>query len=180
MASAQGEWVAGVVVLSVLSVAVAMERAGEQVLGLRLVVSTLQPLQPLAFLTFTTAWTEGPWTSWWGTSGCPASTWTGWTEGSWSTEAPWTTWSGCQASTTASSVYTTTVTVSGSAMPSTATSYGIKLAQATSGSSSSNSDSNDNSDSGNDNTFDGAAGHNTAVVAAAIGMIGVAGAALLL
>jgi len=70
------------------------------------------------------AWTNGPWTAWWGNSACPASTWSGWTSGPWSTNAPWTTWAGCTATTTATSVITTTS--SGSVM--TSTSYGVRVA----------------------------------------------------
>jgi len=70
------------------------------------------------------AWTNGPWTSWWGNTACPGSTWSGWTSGPWGTNAPWTTWAGCTASTTATSVITTTS--SGSVI--TTTSYGIRVA----------------------------------------------------
>ncbi|KAK8210693.1 hypothetical protein IWZ01DRAFT_290713 [Phyllosticta capitalensis] len=87
------------------------------------------------------AWTNGPWTSWWGGSVCPPSSWSGWTSGPWSTNAPWTSWTACTATTTASSVYTTTFAgnTPGVATPvvSTGTSYGIKVAQATSSSSAS-------------------------------------------
>ncbi|KAF9737404.1 hypothetical protein PMIN06_001191 [Paraphaeosphaeria minitans] len=73
------------------------------------------------------AWRDGPWTQWWGGSACPDSNWPGWTDGPWSTDAPWTSWAGCSASTTATSVVTTTV----SGVQTTATQYGVKVAQAT-------------------------------------------------
>ncbi|TKA65988.1 hypothetical protein B0A49_11873 [Cryomyces minteri] len=77
------------------------------------------------------SWTAGPWTSWWGSSGCPASTWSGWTSGSWASNADWTTWRGCAASTTATSTYTTTS--SGSTV--TGITYGVQVAQVTGASS---------------------------------------------
>jgi hypothetical protein len=80
--------------------------------------------------------TSIPRTSWWGSvsarGGCPGSDWPGWTTGDWSTAAPWTTWSGCSASTTGSTVYTTTI--SGSATRTT--SYEFQVAAASEGSSS--------------------------------------------
>ncbi|KAF2448656.1 hypothetical protein P171DRAFT_217322 [Karstenula rhodostoma CBS 690.94] len=72
------------------------------------------------------AWRDGPWTQWWGGSACPGSDWPGWTQGPWSTDAPWTSWASCSASTTATSVVTTTV----SGVQTTATQYGIQVAQA--------------------------------------------------
>ncbi|EME38129.1 hypothetical protein DOTSEDRAFT_75975 [Dothistroma septosporum NZE10] len=117
------------------------------------------------------AWTSGPWTSWWGTNGCPASTWSGWTDGPWSTAAPWTTWSGCVATTTGSSIYTTTVTptTGGSAITSVATSFGIRVAEATQDlqSSTVNSDS-------------GAMPTNMAFAGSAAGVVGVVAGAILL
>ncbi|KAI7349848.1 hypothetical protein KC320_g5859 [Hortaea werneckii] len=120
-------------------------------------------------------WTRGPWTNWWGGEGCPGSTWSGWTSASWATDAPWTTWSGCQASTTASSVVTTTVTTGGSTQALTTTDYGIqvKAASATSDSNSaaSTSDSSNTSDSGAKPTgfaFAGSAAGVVGVVAGAI------------
>jgi hypothetical protein len=70
------------------------------------------------------AWTTGPWTTWWGQNGCPDATWSGWTSGAWSTDAPWTTWTGCTATTTATSTYTMTTT-GGSVI--TATTYGVQV-----------------------------------------------------
>lgn len=72
------------------------------------------------------AWRNGPWTQWWDGSICPGSDWPGWTQGPWSTSAPWTSWTGCTASTTATSVVTTTV----SGVQTTATQYGVQVAQA--------------------------------------------------
>jgi hypothetical protein len=72
------------------------------------------------------AWRNGPWTQWWGGSACPDSDWPGWTQGSWSTDAPWISWEGCTASTTATSAVTTTV----SGVETTATQYGVQVAQA--------------------------------------------------
>lgn len=72
------------------------------------------------------AWRSGPWTQWWGGSACPASDWPGWTEGPWSTDAPWTSWAGCTASTTSTNLVTTTV----SGIETTATQYGVQVAQA--------------------------------------------------
>ncbi|KAK4615565.1 hypothetical protein CLAFUW4_10614 [Fulvia fulva] len=117
------------------------------------------------------AWTSGPWTSWWGTDGCPASTWSGWTDGPWSTDAPWTTWSGCAATTTGSSVYTTTVTPTdgGSAITSVATSFGVRVAQAT-----------QDLQSITVNSDSGAMPTNMAFAGSAAGVIGVVAGALLL
>ncbi|KAJ4346721.1 uncharacterized protein N0V89_010653 [Didymosphaeria variabile] len=72
------------------------------------------------------AWRNGPWTHWWGGSACPGSDWPGWTQGSWSTDAPWISWAGCSASTTGTSVVTTTI----SGVQTTATQYGVQVAQA--------------------------------------------------
>lgn len=72
------------------------------------------------------AWRNGPWTQWWGGSVCPGSDWPGWTQGPWSTDAPWTSWAGCTASTTSTSVITTTI----SGVRTTATQYGVQVAQA--------------------------------------------------
>ncbi|CAK4005758.1 Hypothetical predicted protein [Lecanosticta acicola] len=122
------------------------------------------------------AWTSGPWTSWWGTDACPASTWSGWTNGPWGTSAPWTTWSGCTATTTASNVYTTTYTTSGVQTTSVATSFGIRVAEATESSSSSSSNNGGTSTSGS-----GAAPTNFAAVAgSAAGVVGVLAGAILL
>lgn len=87
------------------------------------------------------AWTNGPWTSWFGGSACPASDWPGWTSGTWSTSAPWTSWTGCSASVTATSVYTTSTSISGSEIPTTSTSFGYKVAQASGTSSASSTPS---------------------------------------
>jgi hypothetical protein len=72
------------------------------------------------------AWTTGPWTTWWGQNGCPDATWPGWTSGAWITDAPWTTWTGCTATTTATSTYTVTTT-GGSVI--TATAYGVQVTE---------------------------------------------------
>ncbi|KEQ58627.1 uncharacterized protein M437DRAFT_69781 [Aureobasidium melanogenum CBS 110374] len=85
----------------------------------------------------TGAWTSGPWTSWWGGSNCPDSTWSGWTSGPWGTNAPWTSWSGCKASTTATSTITTTV----SGTPTTTVAYGVRVNAASAASSTSGSGS---------------------------------------
>lgn len=122
----------------------------------------------------TGSWTQGPWTSWWGGSACPPSTWSGWTSGPWGTEAPWTTWSGCSAETTASSVVTTTVTTGSSTGVQTTTNYGIRVAAA--------SDSAAATESGASATgaSEGAAAVPTAMVGSVMGAVGVLGAALLL
>lgn len=117
----------------------------------------------------TGSWTNGPWTSWWGTSGCPPSTWSGWTSGTWSASAPWTTWTGCTASTTASSVMTETVTTSGSSTVVTTTAFGIQVAQATTASGSAASA-----------TASGSSGERRAVAGMGVGLGGVLAAALLM
>lgn len=105
--------------------------------------------------------------------GCTDRKFAGWTSGDWASNAPWTSWTGCVASTTASSVYTTTVSTSGSAIVSTATGYGLALAQATDASASGASAS--SSESGN------AAPAVTGFFAgSAAGAAGILGAALLL
>lgn len=92
----------------------------------------------------------------------------GWTSGSWATDAPWTTWSGCLAQTTATSVYTTTVTEgNGTVATLTTTGYGVQLAQAT-GSSSGN---------GAGSLRDGSS---FGLAASAVGAMGVLAGALLL
>ncbi|PZD24543.1 hypothetical protein A1F96_09268, partial [Pyrenophora tritici-repentis] len=68
-------------------------------------------------------WRQGPWTSWWDGTACPASDWPGWTAGPWATSPPWTSWAGCTASTTATSV--STVTVNGT--EAVATGYGLQV-----------------------------------------------------
>lgn len=78
------------------------------------------------------AWTNGPWTNWWGSAACPPSTWTGWTSGPWGTNAPWTSWTSCTEKTTGSSVVTTTVTTGGSTKVMTTTAYGLQVAEASS------------------------------------------------
>lgn len=118
-------------------------------------------------------WTAGPWTSWWGGSACPESTWSGWTDGPWGTDAPWTTWSGCEASTTASSVVTTTVTTGSSTGVQTSTSYGIQVAAVTDGDSASASET-------GSAASEGAAAMPTAMAGSAMAAVGVLGAALLL
>jgi hypothetical protein len=65
----------------------------------------------------------------WGGSKCPASDWPGWTQGPWATNADWTTWTGCAATVTATSVFTT-VPANGTAAI-TSTSFGYQVAQAT-------------------------------------------------
>jgi len=77
----------------------------------------------------TGSWTSGAWTQWWGGSRCPASDWPGWTQGPWATNADWTTWTGCAATVTATSVFTT-VPANGTAAI-TSTSFGYQVAQAT-------------------------------------------------
>ncbi|KAF2203946.1 hypothetical protein GQ43DRAFT_225387 [Delitschia confertaspora ATCC 74209] len=69
---------------------------------------------------------NGPWTSWWGGSGCPSSDWSGWTSGSLQ-DAPWTSWSGCMCQTTTTEIVTKTV----SGEVTTSTSMGFEVAQAT-------------------------------------------------
>jgi hypothetical protein len=116
------------------------------------------------------AWTNGPWTNWWGGSACPPSTWSGWTSGPWGTNAPWTTWSGCTASTTATSVVTNVVTTSGSTVTQTSTDFGIQVAQATNGGSAASS-----------STSPGAAmATNFRMAGSAAGVVGVVAGALLL
>lgn len=95
----------------------------------------------------TGSWTSGAWTKWyvriaswyyardhanmnirWGGSRCPASDWPGWTQGPWSTKADWTSWTGCAATVTATSVFTTVPANATAAI--TSTSFGYQLAQA--------------------------------------------------
>ncbi|KAK3665059.1 hypothetical protein LTR22_004115 [Elasticomyces elasticus] len=116
----------------------------------------------------TGSWTAGPWTSWWGTEGCPASTWSGWTS---ATDAPWTSWAGCTASTTATSVVTTTVTTGGSTSVVTSTGFGIQIAQATNTASGSASSTTSGS---------GAMATNFKLAGSAAGVIGVVAGALLI
>jgi len=71
------------------------------------------------------SFTAGPWTSWWNENSCPKSDWPGWTSGTWSTSAPWTSWTGCSASVTATSVFTTT----SNGVTYTTTGFGYQLAQ---------------------------------------------------
>ena len=137
------------------------------------------------------AWTNGPWTSWWGTDACPASTWSGeyitlshpqnhdtnrdsgWTNGPWGTNAPWTTWSGCTASTTATSVVTNTLTANGTTVTTTKTQFGIQVAQATNGGG--------NGAAASSSTSPGAAmATNFKMAGSAAGMVGVVAGALLL
>jgi hypothetical protein len=115
-------------------------------------------------------WTAGPWTSWWGGSDCPGSTWSGWTSDG--TEAPWTAWSGCAASTIASSVVTTTVTTGSTTGVQTSTSYGIRVAAASMDASATSSGSSTGSE--------GAGARPTAMAGSALAAVGVLGAALLL
>lgn len=99
----------------------------------------------------------------------------GWTSGAWASNAPWTTWTGCTASATTSSVYTTTMSQSGSQVVATTTGYGLALAQATD-SADSDSDS-DASASESDNAAPAATGF---LAGSAAGAVGILGAALLL